>query len=73
MNMRTPIAFAAALALAGCTMIPKYERPPLPVPDEFPRAGRREEWSTTGERRDRRERATRSAGGSTSPTRVCAR
>ncbi len=37
MNMRTPIVFvAAALALAGCTMIPKYERPPLPVPDEFP-------------------------------------
>ena len=36
MTMRSPIAIAAALALAGCTMIPKYERPPLPVPDRFP-------------------------------------
>jgi multidrug efflux system outer membrane protein len=37
MNMRTPMVFVAvALALAGCTMIPKYERPPLPVPDSFP-------------------------------------
>lgn len=37
MNMRTPIVFvAAALTLAGCTMIPKYARPPLPVPDSFP-------------------------------------
>jgi multidrug efflux system outer membrane protein len=36
--MRTPIAFsfAASLVLSGCTMAPKYERPPLPVPDEFP-------------------------------------
>ncbi|MGZ6987774.1 MAG: efflux transporter outer membrane subunit [Thermoanaerobaculia bacterium] len=25
----------AALALGGCTMIPKYERPPLPVPEAF--------------------------------------
>ncbi len=34
--MRTSIVFAAALALAGCTMRPGYERPALPVPDEFP-------------------------------------
>lgn len=36
MTMRSPLAVAAALALAGCTLIPKYERPALPVPDEFP-------------------------------------
>lgn len=34
--MRTPILLAAALALTGCTMIPGYHRPPLPVPDQFP-------------------------------------
>jgi multidrug efflux system outer membrane protein len=35
-NIRIPIALAAALALSGCTLMPKYERPPLPVPDAFP-------------------------------------
>ncbi len=33
--MRIPMAFVAVLALSGCTLMPKYERPPLPVPDEF--------------------------------------
>jgi multidrug efflux system outer membrane protein len=36
MNIKTLIAVAATLSLAGCTMIPKYERPLLPVPDKFP-------------------------------------
>ena len=27
---------AAALALAGCTMIPRYQQPALPVPDQYP-------------------------------------
>jgi multidrug efflux system outer membrane protein len=35
-NQRVLLAFAAALALGGCTMAPKYTRPPLPVPDAFP-------------------------------------
>jgi outer membrane protein, multidrug efflux system len=28
--------FAAAVALAGCTMIPRYQQPALPVPDRYP-------------------------------------
>ena len=36
-SFKTPAALAAALVLAGCTsLIPKYERPALPVPDAFP-------------------------------------
>ncbi len=27
---------AAALSLVGCTMIPHYQQPALPVPDQFP-------------------------------------
>lgn len=40
MNTRTSIvlAAAAALALAGCAMIPRYQRPPMPVPERFPAA-----------------------------------
>jgi len=35
--LKTLGALAAALVLAGCTsLIPKYERPALPVPDAFP-------------------------------------
>jgi len=30
---------SAALGLAGCTLAPKYERPPLPVADSFPAQG----------------------------------
>jgi multidrug efflux system outer membrane protein len=39
-NTRTSIvlAAAAALALAGCAMIPRYQRPPMPVPERFPAA-----------------------------------
>jgi NodT family efflux transporter outer membrane factor (OMF) lipoprotein len=41
--MKSLIALAhpviAALALAGCTMIPKYERPAAPVPEAFPYTG----------------------------------
>lgn len=36
--MRTQMLILAALALAGCTMMPGYKRPLLPVPDEFPAA-----------------------------------
>ena len=38
--MRTTphVLAAAALALAGCTMIPAYDRPALPVPSEWPAA-----------------------------------
>ncbi len=36
MNTRLSIVGVAALVLAGCTMMPKHERPPLPVPDRFP-------------------------------------
>ena len=40
MNIKTLLAAAAALTLAGCTMIPRYERPALPVPGKFsPSAG----------------------------------
>jgi outer membrane protein, multidrug efflux system len=46
MSTRILIAFAAALALSGCTMMPKYERPPLPVPDEFPAPAGAKEDST---------------------------
>ena len=31
-----PWAMAGLLALSGCTMIPKYERPAAPVPSSFP-------------------------------------
>lgn len=34
--MRTRLVLVAALALSGCTMAPRYERPALPVPDAFP-------------------------------------
>ena len=33
-------ALAAATALIGCTMIPHYERPPAPVPEQYPGAAR---------------------------------
>ncbi len=34
---RTPLRLVtAAVALAGCTMIPKYNRPDLPVPASWP-------------------------------------
>lgn len=36
--MRAWTAVAGALALAGCTMIPEYERPAPPVPGAFPAA-----------------------------------
>lgn len=36
--MRAWIPLAGALALAGCTMIPEYERPAPPVPEAFPAA-----------------------------------
>ena len=35
-RMRTLTTLAAALLLAGCSMIPKYERPPAPVAGSFP-------------------------------------
>jgi len=35
-RMRTLSTLAAALLLAGCSMIPKYERPPAPVAAAFP-------------------------------------
>jgi NodT family efflux transporter outer membrane factor (OMF) lipoprotein len=34
--MKKVTALVAALVLSGCTMIPKYERPAPPVPNEFP-------------------------------------
>jgi outer membrane protein, multidrug efflux system len=34
--MKSLTALAAALLLAGCSMIPKYERPAAPVADTFP-------------------------------------
>ena len=34
--MKKLTAIAGVLVLAGCTMIPKYERPVAPVPNEFP-------------------------------------
>lgn len=36
---KTVMALAAAAVLAGCTMIPKYERPAAPVADSFPYPG----------------------------------
>ncbi|MFN7989590.1 MAG: efflux transporter outer membrane subunit [Thermoanaerobaculia bacterium] len=33
--LRASLLLPAALLLGGCTMIPKYERPPLPVADSF--------------------------------------
>jgi NodT family efflux transporter outer membrane factor (OMF) lipoprotein len=35
-RMKTFTALAAALLLAGCSMMPKYERPEAPVPGTFP-------------------------------------
>ena len=35
MRRPTIAAIAAACLLGGCTMIPRYQRPPLPVPDAF--------------------------------------
>ncbi len=37
-RMRTPSTLAAALLLAGCSMMPKYERPAAPVAPAFPSA-----------------------------------
>jgi NodT family efflux transporter outer membrane factor (OMF) lipoprotein len=43
MSSRIPsTALAAALLLAGCSMIPKYERPAAPVPGAFPYASAKE-------------------------------
>jgi outer membrane protein, multidrug efflux system len=36
---RVLLAAAAAAVLAGCTLQPKYERPPAPVPAAFPQGG----------------------------------
>lgn len=36
MNMKLSTALAAALLAAGCSMMPKYERPEPPVPANFP-------------------------------------
>ncbi|KVX56400.1 hypothetical protein WL05_05940, partial [Burkholderia ubonensis] len=33
--MVAPVAFAAALALAGCSLAPRYERPAAPVPSSY--------------------------------------
>jgi NodT family efflux transporter outer membrane factor (OMF) lipoprotein len=37
--MRTTVIAIAAALLAGCTLIPKYERPAAPVADSFPYPG----------------------------------
>ncbi len=34
-NRCTPVALAAALLLAGCSLIPTYERPAAPVPEAY--------------------------------------
>ncbi|AYZ65163.1 efflux transporter outer membrane subunit [Burkholderia multivorans] len=34
-GLRAPVAFAAALALAGCSLAPRYERPAAPVPASY--------------------------------------
>ncbi|WP_415877287.1 efflux transporter outer membrane subunit [Burkholderia ubonensis] len=34
-GLRAPVAFAAALALAGCSLAPRYERPEAPVPSSY--------------------------------------
>ena len=42
MKLKAParaIAVALATALAGCTLIPQYQRPALPVPDVYPQQG----------------------------------
>ena len=36
MRMKKLSTLAAALLLAGCSMIPTYERPAAPVADSFP-------------------------------------
>ena len=36
-----PASLAAAALLAGCSMMPAYERPAAPVPADWPYAGRR--------------------------------
>ncbi|HIH2753053.1 TPA: multidrug transporter, partial [Burkholderia lata] len=33
--LRVQVALAAALALAGCTLAPRYERPAAPVPATY--------------------------------------
>ncbi|EOH6296279.1 multidrug transporter, partial [Burkholderia cenocepacia] len=33
--LRAPLALAAALALAGCSLAPRYERPAAPVPATY--------------------------------------
>ncbi len=35
-NKLIPTALAAALLLAGCSLIPTYERPAAPVPTTYP-------------------------------------
>jgi outer membrane protein, multidrug efflux system len=40
--LRPLAALAAALVLAGCSMMPKYERPPAPVAPVFPSASTQE-------------------------------
>ncbi|KWD54519.1 multidrug transporter [Burkholderia ubonensis] len=34
-GLYAPVAFAAALALAGCSLAPRYERPAAPVPSSY--------------------------------------
>ncbi|OMG70510.1 multidrug transporter [Burkholderia ubonensis] len=34
-GLLAPVAFAAALALAGCSLAPRYERPAAPVPSSY--------------------------------------
>ncbi|WP_415868825.1 efflux transporter outer membrane subunit [Burkholderia ubonensis] len=35
LGLVAPVAFAAALALAGCSLAPRYERPAAPVPSSY--------------------------------------
>ena len=35
-RLRAVAGLALGLGLAGCTLVPKYERPPAPVPDRYP-------------------------------------
>lgn len=40
MRRETPCLLAVTLALVGCTMIPRYERPAIPVPETWPERSR---------------------------------
>ena len=72
------IALVAALALAGCTMIPSYTRPVAPVPTAL--AGRSDAGRAHARRsvaggtpaRPSRRRRRRSPGSSSSRTSACA-